>query len=118
MKIAPSQGRLLYVSAAAVCALVSLALGWTAYASRFNGSFYDLYFRQRGPQPPAEDVVLVVIDDETLAHYGALPLNRSVLAEGIRAIEESGPSLLAVDLLLADVADPAADSEQIGRAHV
>ena len=99
------------MSAAAVCALVSLALGWTAYASRFNGSFYDLYFRQRGPRPSSEDIVLVVIDDETLARYGALPLNRSVLAEGIRVIEDSGPSLLAVDLLLSDVSGPAADSE-------
>jgi len=111
MKISPSQGRLLYVSATAACALVSLALGWTAYASRFNGSFYDLYFRQRGPQAPSRDIVLIAIDDDTLARYGALPLNRSVLAEGIRVIEDSGPSLLAVDLLLADVSDPAADSK-------
>ena len=101
----------MYVSAAAVCALVSLALGWTAYASRFNGSFYDLYFRQRGPRSPSNDAVLVVIDDETLARYGALPLDRSVLAEGIRVIEDSGPSLLAVDLLLSDVSGPDADGE-------
>ena len=111
MKIASSRERLLYASVAAVCALVSLALGWTAYAARFNGSFYDLYFRQRGPLPLSEDVVLVVIDDETLARYGALPLDRSVLAEGVRAIAEAEPSLLAVDLLLSDVADPSSDRE-------
>ena len=111
MKNASSRERLLYASAAAFCALVSLALAWTAYAGRFNGSFYDLYFRQRGPQPPREDVVLVIIDDETLARYGALPLDRAVLAEGIRAITEAGPSLLAVDLILSDFADASADRE-------
>ena len=66
MKIAFPRKRLLYPSLALVCALASLALGWSSYADRINWSFYDLYFRQRGPQPPAEDVVLVVIDDENL----------------------------------------------------
>lgn len=111
MKIALSRERLLYASLAVLSALVSLALGWTAYADRFNGSFYDFYFRRRGPQSPLEHIVLVTIDDETLARYGALPLNRSVLAQGIRAIEEAGPRLLAVDLFLSEVSSPSSDSE-------
>jgi signal transduction histidine kinase len=94
-----------------VCALISIAAGWTSYAERLNGSFYDLYFRQRGPLAPHQDIVLVAIDDETLARFGALPLDRSVLAQGIRAIQEAGPRLLAVDLLLSDVAEPSTDAE-------
>ncbi|MGH9783630.1 MAG: CHASE2 domain-containing protein, partial [Terriglobia bacterium] len=111
MRIASSRERLLYAGGAVVCALLSIAVGWTSYADRLNGSFYDLYFRQRGPRAPNQYIVLVAIDDETLARYGALPLDRSVLAQGIRAIQEAGPRLLAVDLLLSDVAEPSADAE-------
>src|SRR3989338_3146126 len=111
MKIKFQGERLFYPSVAVFCALVSLALGWSAYAGRFNGSFYDFYFRRRGPQPPLENIVLVTIDDETLARYGALPLDRAVLAQGVRAIEEAGPRLLALDLLLSEVSSPPADSE-------
>src|SRR3989304_1880810 len=103
--------RLFYPSVAVFCALVSLALGWSSYAGRFNGSFYDFYFRRRGPQPPLEDIVLIAIDDETLGRYGALPLDRAVLAQGVRAIEEAGPRLLALDLLLSEVSLPLSDSE-------
>jgi len=109
MRISPSREWLLYAAGAVVCALISIALGWTSYAARLNGSFYDLYFRQRGPRAPHQDIVLVAIDDETLTRFGALPLDRSVLAQGIRAIQEAGPRLLAVDLLLSDVGEPSAD---------
>jgi len=111
MNRSASWGKLLYALVAAGCAVLSLALGWTAYAARFNGSFYDLYFRQRGPQPPSGEIVLVVIDDETLARYGALPLDRPVLAKAVHAIGAAGPALLAVDLLLSELSDPHADRQ-------
>ncbi|OFV90706.1 MAG: hypothetical protein A3H28_11350 [Acidobacteria bacterium RIFCSPLOWO2_02_FULL_61_28] len=110
MKIRFDRAQLYYPSVAVFCALASLALGWSSYAGRFNGSFYDFYFRRRGPQPPLEDIVLVTIDDETLARYGALPLDRAVLAQGVRAIEEAGPRLLALDLLLSEVSSSPSDS--------
>lgn len=111
MRSAASREQLVYAAGAVACALLSIALGWTSYAGRWNGNFYDFYFRWRGPLASPENIVLVAIDDEALAQYGALPLDRSVLAQGIRAIQEAGPRLLAVDLLLSDAAVASADEE-------
>ena len=90
------------------CAAVSLLLGWTAFARRINLNFYDLYFRQRGAiaaeQIEREGIVLVTIDDATLAKYGALPLNRALLAEGVGRIAAAQPKLLGIDILLVDKA--------------
>ena len=97
------------------CVAVSLLLGWTAFARRINLNFYDLFFRQRGAVAADEiardGVVIVAIDDATLARHGALPMNRARLAEGIQRIAAAQPKLLAIDILLVDKAE-------IGRAHV
>ena len=113
----------------AACVLVSLLLGWTAFARRINLNFYDLYFRQRGAVAAEEiardGVVIVAIDDATLARHGALPLNRKLLAGGIQRIAAAQPRLLAIDILLVDQAAEADDAAleaaltgEIGRAHV
>ena len=92
-------------------------MGWSSYATRINHNFYDLYFRQRGPLRTSNDIVIVAIDDATLARYGALPLNRSLLARGIRAIQQARPRLVAIDLLLTDVSTPEADHDLRQRSN-
>jgi len=91
MKTRAMKGRMTYPLMAAVCLVVSLVIGWSPYGQRINHIFYDLYFRQRGPQPPNENIVIVAIDDATLAEYGPLPLDRFKLAEGLRTIEDAHP---------------------------
>jgi len=102
MKTRAMKGRMTYPLMAAVCLVVSLVIGWSPYGQRINHIFYDLYFRQRGPQPPNENIVIVAIDDATLAEYGPLPLDRFKLAEGLRTIEDAHPGLIALDILLTD----------------
>ena len=106
-----SKELLSYGGLAFVCLVFSLLLGWSSYAGRINHIFYDLFFRQRGPQPVAEDIVMVAIDDATLARYGVLPLDRSLVAQGIHEIQQAQPRLLAVDLLLADRSTPESDGD-------
>ena len=100
-----------YVLLAGFCWIASVLLGWTGPANRINHIFSDLFFRQRGSRPPAGEIVIVAIDDATLSRYGALPLNRSLLAQGIRFIQQARPRLLAVDLLLAEGSTPESDRE-------
>ena len=104
-------GRPAYAVLASVSLVLSLLLGWSAYSGRINQNFSDLFFRQRGPRVPSGEIVIVAIDDATLARYGALPLNRSVLAQAVRNILQARPRLLAVDLLLVDVSSPEADGD-------
>jgi signal transduction histidine kinase len=111
VKTAVSKERVAYVLLALFCLIISLLGGWSAYATRINHNFYDLYFHQRGPQPPSEEIVIVAIDDATLGRYGALPLNRSLVARAVRAIQQGRPRLIAIDLLLTDVSTPEADRD-------
>ena len=94
--------RIAYPLLAFVCLIATVLIAWSPYGQRINNIFYDLYFRQRGPQPPNENIVIVAIDDATIAATGPLPLDRSLLAEGIRAIADAQPSLIALDILLTD----------------
>ncbi len=103
--------RVPYVLLASLCLVISLVAGWSLYATRIDHYFYDLYFHQRGPQRPSDEIVIVAIDDATLARYGALPLNRSLVARAIRAIQQARPRLVALDLLLTDVSTPEADGD-------
>jgi signal transduction histidine kinase len=109
MRMPRLQQRLGYPLVALVCLVATTLLGWTSYGHRVNNIFYDLYFRQRGPQQPSEAIVIVAIDDATLAEYGPLPLERSRLAQGIAALREAQPALIALDLLLTDRGDEEAD---------
>lgn len=111
MKYSQLNARIWYGAVAVLCLLFSLAAGWNPYATRLNHDFYDLYFRQRGTRPPGGGIVIVAIDDATLSRYGALPLNRTVLAGAIRAIQSARPRVLAIDLLLTDVTTDEADRE-------
>ena len=96
------KARIAYPLLAVVCLLATLLMAWSPYGQRINNIFYDLYFRQRGPQPPNENIVIVAIDDATLAETGPLPLDRALLAQGLRAIADAQPSLIALDILLTD----------------
>ncbi|MCH8268400.1 MAG: CHASE2 domain-containing protein, partial [Acidobacteria bacterium] len=73
-----------YIGLASLCLIFSILLGWSVYGSRINHIFYDRFFRQRGARTAGENIVIVAIDDATLARYGALPLDRSLLARAIQ----------------------------------
>jgi signal transduction histidine kinase len=105
------QSRVPYLLVALLCLLLSLVAGSTTYATRIDHYFYDQYFHQRGPQHPSGQIVIVAIDDATLARYGALPLNRSLLARAIRAIQQAHPRVIAIDILLTDASTPEADRD-------
>src|SRR3972149_10956168 len=112
------RGRSAYPLMAVVCLVVSVVIGWSPYGHRINNIFYDLYFRQRGPQPPNENIVIVAIDDATLAEAGPLPLDRTLLAEGVRAISNAQPSLIALDILLTDARPGTSSASPSGGADL
>ncbi|HEY7680853.1 MAG TPA: CHASE2 domain-containing protein, partial [Terriglobia bacterium] len=113
----PSLGKPLfvYLLPGLVCLALSLLIGWSSYGDRINHIFYDLYFRQRGALPVADNIVIVGIDDATLAEYGPLPLDRSRLARGIEALRQAQVHVIVLDMLLTDPGDPEED-EALARA--
>jgi signal transduction histidine kinase len=57
-----------------------------------------------------ETVVLLAIDDETVSRYGALPLDRAVLAEALKRVASAQPKVLVVDVLLSERTREAPDT--------
>jgi len=73
-----------------------------------EGASLDLRFRMRGSVAPPGDLVIVAIDDATVAATG-YPPPRAALAELVRTIGASKPKAVAVDLLLLEPGEQAAD---------
>ena len=71
----------------------------------------DLYFRLRGAQPTSNAVVMVVIDDASLARVGRWPWPRHIVADILRAASAQHPRVLALDILLAEPEDEWNDAQ-------
>ena len=90
--------------------LAVTALGWSAYGTQMNQYAADLLFRLRGEQKTGvERIAIVAIDDETLARFGNLPLDRTLVAAALTRICSSRPSVVALDLLFPEPSSPEAD---------
>jgi adenylate cyclase len=77
---------------------------------RAEALFADARLLIAGGKAPPRDVVIVAIDNATVASEKGYPIPRSTLARLIRTIGEAGPRAIAVDLLLVDETVPEADS--------
>lgn len=95
-------------------ALVALPfVMWNGFVQQLNTEWNDLVLRLRPVEasPSMRQIVLLAIDDRTVAHFGPLPLSRSTLAAGLTVLASLQPRVLAVDLLLSEPGNPVADAE-------
>lgn len=74
-----------------------------------RGKSYDLTQRFAPATPPAAGVVIVGIDDATLAREGRWPWPRERIADLIRRIDALEPAALGIDILFPDEGDAAGD---------
>ena len=72
-------------AAPALSLLLLLVLAWSGGRTIFVNTGMDLLFRTRGAMPPNQRIVIVGVDDATLAAYGRWPLPRRLHAEIGRA---------------------------------
>lgn len=84
--------------------------GTASVLDRFETILLDLRITLNGKRSPSSDVVIVAIDDQTLALTGKYPLPRSRLSELINIINEAGAKALALDILLSDTSAPEQDN--------
>lgn len=85
---------------------------WNGFIQQLNSEWNDLVLRLRPPTAYSQalgQIVLLAIDDRTASKYGPLPLNRRTLATAMQVLAEAQPRVLAVDLLLPEPGDAAAD---------
>ncbi|GGC64798.1 adenylate/guanylate cyclase domain-containing protein [Chelatococcus reniformis] len=104
----------------ALLALV-LALAWSGLLGawhlagratvldRLEAPLLDLRFNLAGPRPAPDDIVIVAIDDATVAQSGIYPLPRSTVTALVDTIARYRPRAIGLDLLFFDKGADAAD---------
>jgi adenylate cyclase len=94
-------------------ALVYLPGSQLGIVQELEGELLDLRFQARPPQPTAGQIVLVLIDDESLAEVGRWPWSRSLMADLVARLEAAGARTVALDLLLAEPETSAVPTEAL-----
>jgi len=70
----------------------------------------DLLFTLRGPLPPPENIVIVAIDEPSMAEIGQQwPWPRSLHAQLIQKLNQAGARVIGFDILFAEPSTPAED---------
>jgi adenylate cyclase len=82
---------------AVLTAIVAMGPRVTA---RLQSNWFDAYQVALPRQAAATSVVVVEIDERSLARYGQWPWPRTLLAQLVRDIERHGPSAIGIDLLM------------------
>lgn len=95
--------------------LLALAIGGALYSQasgltgRIDNQLLDLG-ATLARAPVDEDIVIVTIDDPSLAEIGAWPWRRDVHARLIDQLEAGGARLIVLDVLFPDPSEPEADA--------
>ncbi len=108
----PFTRRFLFISGALPALFVAVvALYRPSFADRLNDAVYDQTLRWAGTKPPADRVVIVDVDERSLAKYGQWPWRRDVVARLVGRIRDAGASAIALDIIFAepDRAEPRTD---------
>ena len=98
---APARTRQVLLICGAVPALivVMLAVSRPGFALRLDDSVYDHVTRWAGTTPPDDRVVIVDIDEPSLARYGQWPWPRDLIARLVARLREAGASVVALDIM-------------------
>lgn len=94
----------------AVLVLVATTAAWQDWLWRADYLLYDIGLSQVSRPPPA-DIVIVAIDDESLARIGRWPWRRAVHATLLERLTQADAAVVGLDIILseADTDDPEGD---------
>ncbi|GJD53459.1 hypothetical protein OPKNFCMD_6234 [Methylobacterium crusticola] len=104
-------------------AALALALAWSGVLAtlhlegratlldRIEAPLLDLRFALAGPRPAPAEVVIVALDDATLAEAGTYPLPRATLARLVRTLSGAGARGIGLDILFLERGPEAGDRD-------
>src|SRR5215510_2036782 len=85
--------------------IVALLYVWASQStllSNIEAKALDLRFHVRGVKQPGAPVILVVIDDRSIAELGRWPWSRRRFAEIVQRLHAAGAKVVAFDLLFTE----------------
>src|SRR5882672_5532463 len=83
-----------------VSTMVAMVFYWRAPGLNFYAR--DRLLQARGPIPPPDDIVIVAIDETSIARYGRFPWQRGLTARALDTISSSQPKAIALDVLYSE----------------
>jgi adenylate cyclase len=95
-------GTLLALTVALVLLAAFLIASNSGLPLRLEDEMLDLRFRLRPPHAPPVPIVVVEIDDRSIAEIGRWPWSRQVLARLLDRIKSAGPKVICLDLLFTE----------------
>jgi adenylate cyclase len=80
-------------------AVAIMALSRPAFVFRFDNGLYDQMLRWTGSTTPSDRVVIVDIDERSLASYGQWPWARDVIARLVARLRDARAAVVALDIM-------------------
>src|ERR1700733_3974134 len=112
MKLRPFQARGLAYAGLLAAVFVFAIWASAEFGRQVDNYSYDEMFRLYNPKPWTPQSIILAIDEATLAATeGGMTNIRPKLARALRLIDAANPKAVAVDLILTDRRDAAADRE-------
>ena len=79
-----------------------LALYRPAFLTRLDSAVYDVLLRAAPVNPPGERVVIVDVDERSLAAVGQWPWRRTIVGDLLNRVRELGAATVALDIVFAE----------------
>src|SRR5689334_5365779 len=95
--------------------LIALLFAWF-FGSRLDDYAYDTMFNAYRAAPWQPEVVVLAIDEPTLQAYGGFRAIRVPLAKVLPIVAAAKPKVVAVDVILADTGEDAAQDQTLAAA--
>lgn len=107
-RIKPIQRRRLAIIIAAIAAVALIVRFWPSFTflDGIELRTIDWRFARRGPRPPDPRIVIVHVDEQSIAEVGRWPWPRREFARVIRTLTDAGARAIILDIFFAEP-DPA-----------
>lgn len=111
------QPRLLldWCAIAVVALIVACGLAMTGATARVDSAIYDGLVHLRAP-PPSDRILIVAMDDQSVAAIGQWPWNREVHARAIERMARARPAAIAYDVIFTEPAPSAREDARLAAA--
>jgi len=95
--------------------IVVAVLSLTRATARVDNAYYDAVIGYRAP-PPSDRILIVAIDDSSIASLGRWPWPRGLHAEAVRRIAAARPAALSYDVLFTEPGAQTGEDVALGAA--
>ncbi|MCQ2572992.1 MAG: CHASE2 domain-containing protein [Treponema sp.] len=96
-----------------IVAFFAIVICCFSHFSNIDNKINDIFMKATHQLPESEDVVMLMIDDNSVEHVGTWPWNRNVMADTIVFARELGADSVVFDLSYLDPSSRSADPDYV-----